>query len=223
MEHRYESSASEKIDRSTPAESPVSQHVRDTSRVDVGPALDWYEARQSSGLEAPDDLPEGDQHLNVDRTFVFADLSGFTQYTREHGPHESVKLLREFRRVTRSIAAKRGVRVAKWLGDGVMIVSVDPTAAIAFGAHLVYHFSKTDLNVRIGVASGIALLFEGDDYIGEPVNLASKLCAAAQAQEILSATQIEFLPDWVKAEEELSVEIRGVGVIGDIHRLVPTI
>lgn len=195
--------------------------VHDGANADAGPALDWYQAKQNSGLEAPDDLPEGDAHLNVDRTFVFADLSGFTQFTRENGPHEAVKILGEFRRVARNVAAKRGVRVAKWLGDGVMIVSVDPTAAVAFGAHLIHHFADTDLQVRVGLASGIALLFEGDDYIGEPVNLAAKLCAAAQPDEILGACEVSDLPDWVKVDEAVSVSIKGVGLIGDIHRLVP--
>lgn len=188
---------------------------------DAGPALDWYEARQGSGLEAPADLPKGDTHLHVDRTFVFADLSGFTAFTREHGPHEAVKLLQEFRQITRSVAAKRGVRVAKWLGDGVMIVSVDATAAIAFGAHLIHHFAETDLKVRVGLSSGIALLFEGDDYIGEPVNMAAKLCAVARQNEILAACSLEDLPDWVRADKNLAIDIRGVGRIGDIHRLIP--
>lgn len=195
----------------------------DSGSHDLGPALDWYEARQGSGLEAPDELPAGDQHLSVTRTFVFADLSGFTQYTRAHGPHEAVKLLREFRQVARNVAAKRGVRVAKWLGDGVMIVSVDPTAAIAFGAHLIHHFRDSDLTIRVGLANGIALLFEGDDYIGEPVNLAAKLCAAAQGNEILAAVEIADLPDWVAVEGEVSVNIRGVGTIRDIHRLAPSV
>ncbi len=193
------------------------------SQADLGPALDWYEARTSSGVERPDMLPDGDTHLNVERTFVFADLSGFTQFTRENGPHEAVKLLGEFRRMTRNVAAKRGVRVAKWLGDGVMIVAVDATAAVAFGAHLIHHFSKTDLQVRVGLATGIALLFEGDDYIGEPVNLAAKLCAAAKPDEILAACPIDILPDWVDPESDVSVEIKGVGRIGDIHRLIPVL
>lgn len=205
------------------AEEFKSTVVTDANPADVGPALDWYQARQSSGLEPPDELPVGDAHLNVERTFVFADLSGFTQFTRANGPHEAVKILGEFRRVARNVAAKRGVRVAKWLGDGVMIVSVDPTAAIAFGAHLIHHFSSTDLKVRVGLASGIALLFEGDDYIGEPVNLAAKLCAAAQPDEILGACELADLPDWVTADEAISVSIKGVGLIGDIHRLHPAI
>ncbi len=197
--------------------------VPDDAAADLGPALDWFEANRSSGLERPDLLPDGDTHLSVERTFVFADLSGFTQFTRENGPHEAVKLLGEFRRMTRNVAAKRGVRVAKWLGDGVMIVGVDPTAAVAFGAHLIHHFSKTDLQVRVGLASGIALLFEGDDYIGEPVNLAAKLCAAARPDEILAACSTDILPDWVDPEGDVSVEIKGVGLIGDIHRLVPVL
>ena len=202
-------------------EEQASPVVSSRIGADVGPALDWYQAKQSSGHESPDQLPPGDAHLNVVRTFVFADLSGFTQFTRENGPHEAVKLLGEFRRVARNVAAKRGVRVAKWLGDGVMAVSVDPTAAVSFGAHLIHHFADTDLKVRVGLASGIALLFEGDDYIGEPVNLAAKLCASAQPDEILGACELSDLPDWVKADEAVSVSIKGVGLIGDIHRLIP--
>lgn len=208
---------SEHVERTEPTRSrEVEEHSRD-----AGPALDWYEARTTSGLEPPDELSDGDAHLSVDRTFVFADLSGFTQYTRENGPHEAVKLLGDFRRVARNVAAKRGVRVAKWLGDGVMLVSVDPTAAIAFSAHLIHHFTGTKPTIRVGLASGIALLFEGDDYIGEPVNLAAKLCAAAQPDEILGACKVADLPDWVEADADVSVEIKGVGLIGDIHRLVP--
>lgn len=213
-----QSNAVHRIDDETPTIADVP-----TERVaeDAGPALDWFEARQGSGLESPAELPDGDTHLNIDRTFVFADLSGFTQYTRENGPHEAVKLLGEFRRVTRNVAAKRGVRVAKWLGDGVMIVSVEPEAAVAFGAHLIHHFGPTALQVRVGIASGIALLFEGDDYIGEPVNLAAKLCAAANPDEILGACDTDHLPDWVEADRAVAVSIKGVGVIGDIYRLVP--
>ncbi len=204
--------------------SDEAPHItNDPTGRDIGPALDWFEAKQGSGLESPAELPDGDTHLNIDRTFVFADLSGFTQYTRQNGPHEAVKLLGEFRRVARNVAAKRGVRVAKWLGDGVMIVSVNPEAAIAFGAHLIHHFAPTALQVRVGIASGIALLFEGDDYIGEPVNLAAKLCAAANPDEILGACELDHLPDWVEADRAVSVSIKDVGLIGDIYRLVPVI
>ena len=78
------------------------------------PAREWAEARQGSGSEHPDDLPDT-AHLSIVRTFCFADLTGFTRYTRENGPHAAVSLLEEFRAVSRDVAAKRGVRVSKWL------------------------------------------------------------------------------------------------------------
>ncbi len=186
---------------------------------DTGPARDWAEAAEANQVARPDELAEGDTHLNVTRTFCFADLSGFTAFTREHGPHAAVRHLGEFRRVTRNVAAKRGVRVAKWLGDGVMLVGTDPTPTIALGAHLVHHFSDSGIRVRVGLATGIALLFEGDDYIGEPVNLAAKLCAAAAPGEVLAVADESDLPAWVSTDGEISVRIKGVGAVGGVHRL----
>ena len=56
------------------------------------PAREWAEARPGSGTEHPDDLPDT-AHLSIERTFCFADLTGFTRYTRENGPHAAVGLL----------------------------------------------------------------------------------------------------------------------------------
>lgn len=186
---------------------------------DTGPAREWAHAAEIDKVARPDDLAGGDTHLNVTRTFCFADLSGFTAFTRDHGPHAAVRQLGEFRRVTRNVAAKRGVRVAKWLGDGVMLVGTEPTPTIALGTHLVHHFSDSGIRVRVGLATGIALLFEGDDYIGEPVNLAAKLCSAAAPGEVLAVTDVEDLPDWVSTDGEISVRIKDVGAVGGVHRL----
>lgn len=188
---------------------------------DTGPAREWAVASPPLVTLHPDELPEGDSHLSVTRTFCFADLCGFTAYTRSHGPHEAVAMLGDFRRITRSVAAKRGVRVAKWLGDGAMLVSTSATAALSLGAHLIHHFSTRGAQVRVGAATGEALLFEGDDYVGEPVNLAAKLCAAAPAGEIYTVTDILRLPDWVTRIGDVSVRIRGVGPISGVHRLMP--
>jgi len=186
---------------------------------DTGPAREWAAAAQANQIASPDEMPQGETHLNVTRTFCFVDLGGFTAYTRTRGPHAAVRLLGEFRRITRNVAAKRGVRVAKWLGDGVMVVGTDPTPTIAFGAHLIHHFQSSGLEVRVGIATGIALLFEGDDYIGEPVNIAAKLCAAAEPGEMLAVTDAEDLPDWVSCGDDVSVRIKGIGAVGGVHRL----
>ena len=68
----------------------------------------------------------------VERTFAFIDLSGFTTYTDTEGDSEAVKVLSGFRAAVREVAALRAVRVAKWLGDGAMLVSVDMEPAVVY-------------------------------------------------------------------------------------------
>ncbi|MFM2071114.1 MAG: hypothetical protein RLZZ623_1377, partial [Actinomycetota bacterium] len=112
----------------------------------------------------------------------------------------------------REIASERGVRIAKWLGDGCMIVSVDQANAISFALDL--EDRSTDvcapLALRVGLATGYALLFEGDDYIGSAVNMASRLCDVAGPFETLLPTmQLERLPEGITATPHGEVELRG--------------
>ena len=61
----------------------------------------------------------------IDRTFAFIDLSGFTAYADEYGDEAGMGILEGFRNSVRLVAAKKGVRIAKWLGDGAMLVGVE--------------------------------------------------------------------------------------------------
>ena len=70
--------------------------------------------------------------MRVPRTFVFVDLSGFTNYTAAFGDDAAGRILSTFRGIVRTVASDRGVRIAKWLGDGCMIVAVDQRDAIEF-------------------------------------------------------------------------------------------
>ena len=66
------------------------------------------------------------------------------------------------------------------------------------------------LELRVGMATGHALLFEGDDYIGSAVNMAARLCDAAGPHEVLLPTmQIERLPQGVHASTHHEIELRG--------------
>jgi adenylate cyclase len=119
--------------------------------------------------------------MRVPRTFAFVDLSGFTNYTAAFGDDAAGRILGAFRSLVREIASERGVRIAKWLGDGCMIVSVDQSNCIAFALELENRSAEVcaPLSLRVGIATGYALLFEGDDYIGSAVNMASRLCDLA--------------------------------------------
>jgi class 3 adenylate cyclase len=139
--------------------------------------------------------------VRVLRTFAFVDLSGFTRFTDLHGDDEAVAVLTQFRTAVRAIASDEGVRVAKWLGDGAMLVSVEGRALVRAVMELEERFSDDGLlPVRAGIAAGLVILFEGDDYTGGPVNLASRLCDLAQPFEVLTTAEVaEELPDGVAA------------------------
>ena len=119
--------------------------------------------------------------MRVPRTFVFVDLSGFTNYTAAFGDDAAGRLLSAFRTIVRQVASDRGVRIAKWLGDGCMVVAVEQADAIAFTLDLEDRSAEvcSPLTLRAGIATGYALLFEGDDYIGSAVNMAARLCDIA--------------------------------------------
>jgi adenylate cyclase len=150
--------------------------------------------------------------MRVPRTFVFLDLGGFTNYTAENGDDASGRLLSAFRAIVRDVASERGVRIAKWLGDGCMFVSVDQTDAIAAVLDLESRSREAcaPLSLRAGIASGYALLFEGDDYIGSAVNMAARLCDAAEGWEVLMPTsQIERLPKGAISKHHSKISLRG--------------
>lgn len=130
--------------------------------------------------------------MRVDRTFAFVDLCGFTRFNDTHGDEEAVALLTRFRTLVREIASDHGVRVAKWLGDGAMFVSTDRTPLVETILELAERADELDvmLPLRAGLAGGHVILFEGDDYVGGPVNLAARLCDAAGPNETLASADL---------------------------------
>jgi class 3 adenylate cyclase len=64
--------------------------------------------------------------------------------------------------------------------------------------------------LRIGIASGLIILFEGEDYIGDAPNLASRLCDEAANYGILMPTEdAVHLPEGITAEPVGYFNLRG--------------
>jgi len=163
--------------------------------------------------------------MRVPRTFAFLDLSGFTNYTAAFGDDAAGRLLGAFRTLAREVASERGVRIAKWLGDGCMIVAVDQTSCIAFVMDLEDRADEVcaPLTLRAGIATGYALLFEGDDYIGSAVNMAARLCDVADDQSVLIPTMgLERLPEGVSAMSHDPVELAGFPGPIEVYELCGT-
>lgn len=173
-----------------------------------------------SGVERPEQLPPSDGPQFVHRTFAFVDLCGFTEFVEHRGAREAIRVLASFRDSTREITGRRGVRAAKWLGDGVMLTGVDTGPMVATVVELVARHAGTDLGLHAGVTSGSVLLFEGDDYIGQPVNLAARLADLATKDQIFcDASTASLAPSWVDVGLSRTRHISGIGRVEGISEL----
>lgn len=164
---------------------------------------------RGTGPPVPEDL---EVVRMLDRWFAFIDVSGFTSFTDTHGARAAIDVLSRFRGAVRTVTARRGVRVLKWLGDGVMLVGTEPGPVVAAASELAIRFDRDPFEVHAGICGGPVLLFEGDDYVGPSVNRAARLCEAAGPGEVLaSGSVVDHLPDWVEVRDRRSVHAKGVG------------
>ena len=93
-----------------------------------------------------------------------------------------------------------------------MISSADAAAVVALviEADAGVARSPLGLDLRAGVASGPAIMFEGDDYIGRPVNVAARLCSAAAPRQILASEDaVAGVPPWVSRNSATKMAVRG--------------
>jgi adenylate cyclase len=175
-------------------------------------------APTARGVEPPRDLAEA--IVPLERAFAFVDLCGFTRFIATHGEHAAVDTIASFRSLVREMAVRRGVRVAKWLGDGAMIIGVEVGPTIATAAELIGRYDGRILEMRGGVADGSVLMIDGDDYIGQPTNLAARLCQVARPGELLAAGySADTLPPWVKVLGTRRVSLPGIGKMSGVQRL----
>jgi len=133
-------------------------------------------------------------------TVLFADLVGFTAASDGADPEDVHARVRPFLALVREEVARAGGTVARVIGDGVMAVWGYPsaheddalravTAALGIRARLAD--AGTDLHARLGVNTGEALVAFGspiedaDDAMGDAVNVAARLAAAATPDSVL--------------------------------------
>jgi len=130
--------------------------------------------------------------VRVFRCFAFVDMCGFTRMNDTLGDDEALAVLAEFRAIVRGLSPDHGIRVGKWLGDGCMFVGTEVRPVVETVMDLTERMENASivLPLRIGIAAGRVIVFEGDDFIGMAINLASRLCDAAGPGEILATKEV---------------------------------
>jgi len=144
------------------------------------------------------------------RTFGFVDIAGFTSFSNMEGDDRAVEELSRFRSIVRAVGSGTGVRVAKWLGDGAMLVALEPVSMVAAILDIMRRMKRAELALPLhaGVAQGHVILFEGDDHIGSTVNLAARLADVAGSWQIFAP--MDTLPGLAGSEAPVGlVDVAG--------------
>jgi adenylate cyclase len=153
----------------------------------------------------------------ADRTLTvgFADLVGFTAMSQALDTHELARMVERFEATAYEHIPERGGRIVKMIGDEVMFAVDDAAFAADIAIALVEAHARDAAlpDVRVGLASGPVLAWEGDLF-GPIVNLASRLVNLARPASVLVADDLgERLRDDPRFELRhlRAVNLHGIG------------
>jgi class 3 adenylate cyclase/CheY-like chemotaxis protein len=127
-------------------------------------------------------------------TVLFTDIVGSTELLPALGADAAEQLRhRHFGDMRGALAVHRG-REVKTLGDGFMAVFDSATDALSCAVTMQRATRRhgEPLRIRVGVSAGEAVE-EDNDFFGVPVIQASRLCAAAEGDQILAADIVRLL------------------------------
>lgn len=142
--------------------------------------------------------PDG-AHDGGFRTVLFTDIADSTAMTQRLGDAEAMKVIKAHDAIVRrEIEARRG-RVIKHTGDGTMAAFPAATAAIEASMAIQKGFRIQNerspdraIEVRIGMNAGEPV-DEGEDLFGATVQLARRVCDAAEGRQIFVPSVVREL------------------------------
>jgi class 3 adenylate cyclase len=124
-------------------------------------------------------------------TLLFTDLVESSELVEKLGEDRANRIRRSYFRLVRMAARRYGGQEVKNLGDGLMVVFGSAVDAVSSGILIqqTVHQQNLDapdfpLGVRVGLHAGEPIR-ERDDYFGQPVVIAKRLCDSAQGGQII--------------------------------------
>jgi class 3 adenylate cyclase len=125
------------------------------------------------------------------RTFLIADIRGYSRYTEECGDEAAALLSKKFARIAADAGEEYGSDLVEVRGDEALLVFTSARAAIRAGVDLQARFREASedleipLRVGIGIDSGEAVQLEDGSFRGSALNVASRLCGRAAGGEVI--------------------------------------
>jgi class 3 adenylate cyclase len=158
--------------------------------------LGGVEVNEAGAALVPGALNERDLGI---RTVLFTDIVDSTALTQTLGDEGAMALVDLHNTVVRNALADSCGREVKHTGDGIMASFVSPAGAVRCAIQIQRDLDKhaqanpeRPLKVRVGAAAGEPVE-QHNDLFGSTVQLASRLCAHAQPEQILVSNAIAEL------------------------------
>jgi ABC-type transport system substrate-binding protein/class 3 adenylate cyclase len=161
---------------------------------------------------------EGIENVHI-RTFLIADVRGYTLFTQERGDEAATKLAMRFAQVAREVVEEHGGSVIELRGDEALAVFNSARQAILAATHAQDRFLEETvadpsfpLPVGIGLDAGEAVPMEAG-YRGGALNLAARLCGRAGPGEIMASQGVVHLArkvDGVRYVDRGDLHLKGM-------------
>jgi len=173
-------------------------------------------------------------------TVMFTDIQGFTELTEEKGDQVSAELRALHDKTLKTIIESNDVGlIIKYIGDAVMAVFAEPSAAVEKALEIQQAIRKLNdqasdqpsIRVRIGLHMGQVSIENNIqvDIFGRHVNRASRIESLAQGGQVLMSYAVfDSAHAWIVAQSHLEhvnhgrYELKGVKEPVDIYEVFET-
>jgi WD40 repeat protein/class 3 adenylate cyclase len=164
------------------------------------------------------------------KTFLIADVRGYTRFTQERGDEAAARLATRFAELAREAVEAAGGTLVELRGDEALAVFDSARQALRAAADLQERFvaetvadPSLPLAVGIGLDAGEAVAVDGG-YRGGALNLAARLCSLAGPGEVLVSPGVAHLARKVEGldyVERGSVRLKGLEKPVDVVAVRP--
>ena len=158
--------------------------------------LGGVEVNEAGAALVPDATNERDPGI---RTVLFTDIADSTTLTQALGDEAALAMLGVHDTIVRDALSASGGREVKHTGDGIMASFISAAGAVRCAIEIQRQLDKHSqenpdhpLKVRVGAAAGEPVE-QHNDLFGSTVQLAARLCAHAQPEQILVSNAIAEL------------------------------
>lgn len=180
-----------------------------------------------SGREA--EQVEADATSGGVKTFLIADVRGYTAYTQEHGDEAAARLAAVFAETARAGVARRGGEVIELRGDEALAVFDSARQALRAAVELQQRFAElagqeSGLPIRVGIGLdvGEAVPLE-QGYRGAALNRAARLCSNAGPGEVLATENVIHLAgrtEGLEYRDRGRLRLKGLAEPVRVHEVV---